>query len=224
MIKVLIVEDDLDVGSLLKQYLELNKYVVERVFTGKEAREILAKQTFNIAILDVMLPEEDGFTLAEKIRHQYPQLPFLFLTAKKQKEDVLKGLKLGADYITKPFDADELMLRIDNILHKSKAMETGTITNYTIGQFLFEPQNLLLKHAKGDRLLTEKEAQLLEYLYLNKTRLIKRQEVLDHLWEETDFFSGRSLDVFISRLRKHLSADAHVQIESIRGVGYRFVG
>ena len=224
MIKVLIVEDDLDVGSLLKQYLELNKYAVERVFTGREAREILTKQTFDIAVLDVMLPEEDGFSLAEKIRLQYPELPFLFLTAKKHKEDVLKGLKLGADYITKPFDADELILRIENILNKNSVASAPTPVYYSIGQFSFEPQNLFLKHSKGDRLLTEKEAQLLEYLYHNKARLIKRQEVLDHLWAETDFFSGRSLDVFISRLRKYLSADAYVQIESIRGVGYRFVG
>lgn len=224
MIKVLIVEDDLDLGNLLKQYLELNQFRVHRVFNGIEAREELIKTKYDILILDVMMPKEDGFTLAEKLQNSYPDLPFLFVTARKMKEDILTGLKLGADdYITKPFDAEELILRIQNILKRNSKQEQTKPSFYTIGKFKFEPENLTLKTKKSERTLTEKEAELLSFLFQHRDRIIKREEVLNHLWEETDFFSGRSLDVFISRLRKYLVEDNLVQIESIRGVGFRFL-
>lgn len=224
MIKVLIVEDDLDLGALLKQYLELNKFQAHRVFNGIEARETLKKDNYNILILDVMMPKEDGFALAKKLKTQYPNLPFLFVTARKMKEDILTGLKLGADdYITKPFDADELILRIQNILKRKSLFQEIKTEKYIIGKYIFEPKNLLLKASAFEKILTEKEAQLLEYLYKNKDCVIRREDILNHLWEETDFFSGRSLDVFISRLRKYLSEDKSIQIESLRSVGYRFI-
>jgi len=223
MIKILIVEDDLDLGNLLKQYLELNKFFVQRVFNGLEAREELKKNEFDILILDVMMPQEDGFTLAKKLQNSHPELPFLFVTARKMKEDILTGLKLGADdYVTKPFDADELILRIQNILkRKSKTVKPKSEV-YVFGKFSFDPQNLLLKSEKSERILTEKEAQLLEYLIRNKEQIIRREDILNYLWSEADFFSGRSLDVFVSRLRKYLSEDNSVQIESVRGVGFWF--
>lgn len=223
MTKVLIVEDDLDLGNLLKQYLELNQFQVSRVYNGEEARAILLSEEFDILILDVMMPKEDGFTLAKKLQTLYPHLPFLFVTAKKLKEDIIAGLQLGADdYVTKPFDADELILRIKNILkRKNQVVETPKSDSYQIGKFIFEPENLILKSAKTEKILTEKEAQLLHYLIQNKDKIIRREDVLGLLWEETDFFSGRSLDVFISRLRKYLSEDPNLQIESIRGVGFR---
>lgn len=228
MIKILIVEDDLDLGNLLKQYLELNQFQVHRVFNGVEARAELKQNFYDILVLDVMMPQEDGFTLAEKLQKTHPDLPFLFVTARKLKEDVLTGLKLGADdYITKPFDADELILRIQNILKRKSSPKVQEVTKkpeiYSIGKFKFEPENLILKTEKTERTLTEKEAQLLSFLYQHRDRIIKREEVLNHLWEEADFFTGRSLDVFISRLRKYLSEDNSVQIESIRGVGFRFL-
>ena len=224
MIKILIVEDDLDLGNLLKQYLELNQFQAHRVFNGIEAREELKQNTYDLLVLDVMMPEEDGFTLAEKLQKSHPDLPFLFVTARKMKEDILTGLKLGADdYITKPFDADELILRIQNILKRKTKVESQKLTTYSFGKFQFEPENLLLKTEKSERTLTEKEAQLLNFLYQHRERIIKREEVLNFLWEESDFFSGRSLDVFISRLRKYLAEDNSVQIESIRGVGFRFL-
>lgn len=224
MIKILIAEDDLDLGNLLKQYLELNKFQVHRVFNGAEAREELKHNRYDILILDVMMPKEDGFTLAEKLRGSHPDLPFLFVTARKMKEDVLTGLKLGADdYITKPFDADELILRIQNILKRNSRAEASKLAYYRFGKFTFEPENLLLKTDKTEKILTEKEAELLHFLYSHKNGIIKREDVLNHLWSETDFFSGRSLDVFISRLRKHLAEDSSIQIESIRGVGFRFL-
>lgn len=224
MIKILIVEDDLDLGNLLQQYLVLNQFQAHRVFNGVEAREELKQNTYDLLILDVMMPQEDGFTLAEKLQKSHPDLPFLFVTARKMKEDILTGLKLGADdYITKPFDADELILRIQNILKRKTKVESQKLTTYSFGKFQFEPENLLLKTEKSERKLTEKEAELLNFLYQHRDRIIKREEVLNHLWEESDFFSGRSLDVFISRLRKYLVEDNSVQIESIRGVGFRFL-
>lgn len=224
MIRVLIVEDDLDLGNLLKQYLELNNFSVNRVFDGIEAREDLKSNEYDIAILDVMMPREDGFELAQKLQIQYTNLPFLFVTARKLKEDVLTGLKLGADdYITKPFDADELILRIKNILKRKQTTVLPKIETYQIGIFTFEPENFALISPNSTKTLTEKEVQLLSYFIQHKNQLIKRSEVLSHLWEEADFFSGRSLDVFVSRLRKYLSEDPSIQIESVRGVGFRFL-
>src|SRR5690606_21043539 len=224
MIKILIVEDDLDLGNLLKQYLELNKFFVQRVFNGLEAREELKQNEFDILILDVMMPQEDGFTLAKKLQNSNPELPFLFVTARKMKEDILTGLKLGADdYITKPFDADELILRIQNILKRKQHSVSSKIDSYQIGIFRFEPENFALISENSTQKLTEKEVQLLRYFVQHKNQLIKRNDVLSHLWEEADFFSGRSLDVFVSRLRKYLSEDSSLQIESVRGVGFRFL-
>ncbi|RAJ32157.1 response regulator transcription factor [Pedobacter cryoconitis] len=221
-IKVLIVEDDTDLGNLLKQYLEINNFQAHRVYNGIEAREELKREAYDILIIDVMMPKEDGFTLAEKLVQTYPQLPFLFVTARKLKEDILYGLKLGADdYILKPFDADELIQRIRNILKRTKiAPAPETIQ---IGIYQFEPVNLMLTSAGDQKILTEKEARLLHYLCLHQNQVIKRNDILNHLWKESDFFNGRSMDVFISRLRKYLAQDKGIHIESIRGIGFRFI-
>lgn len=222
MIKVLLVEDEQDLGNLLKQYLEINQFQVCHVFDGVQAREELKKNQYDLLIIDVMMPNEDGFTLAKKMKTIDPNLPFLFLTARKMKEDILTGLKLGADdYITKPFDAEELILRIQNILKRSSHNNSVKNTIYSFGTFQFEPADLSLKTNKTERVLTEKESELLEYLIQNKDQIIRREDVLNSIWRETDFFSGRSLDVFISRLRKYLSEDPSVQIESLRGIGFR---
>ncbi|GLB50564.1 response regulator transcription factor [Neptunitalea lumnitzerae] len=224
MIKVLLVEDDLDLGNLLKQYLELNKFYVVRAFNGVEARRALKENNFDIAVLDVMMPDEDGFELAEKLKITHTTLPFIFVTARKMKDDIIKGLQLGADdYITKPFDADELILRIQNILKRTTVTTSPQSTSYSIGLYTFDVANLLLTAPGFEKVLTEKEAQLLEFLYVNRAHIIKKEAILNHLWEEVDFFSARSLDVFISRLRKYLSQDVSIKIESIRGVGYRFL-
>lgn len=218
---MLIVEDDADLGNLLRQYLALNHFEADRVFNGEEAREALARQLYDILILDVMMPKEDGFTLAGKLRKLYPYVPFLFVTARKMKEDILQGLKLGADdYIVKPFDADELVLRLQNILRRSHPLrESARFCN--IGLFRFEPDNLLLISPATERVLTEKEARLLLYFYENRKQLIKRTDILQHLWQEADFFNGRSMDVFVSRLRKYLAEDKSISIESVRGIGFR---
>jgi len=222
-IKVLIVEDDIDLGNLLKQYLEINNFQAQRVFNGIEAREELKRETYDILIIDVMMPKEDGFTLAAKLVQTYPQLPFLFVTARKLKEDILHGLKLGADdYILKPFDADELIQRVRNILKRTKVNLTVPEI-IQIGNYKFEPRNLMLTSSKDQKILTEKEAQLLHYLCLHQNQIIKRNDILNHLWKESDFFNGRSMDVFISRLRKYLAQDEAIHIESIRGIGFRFI-
>lgn len=223
MIRVLIVEDDLDLGNLLKQYLEAKNFYVHRVYDGIEARNDLKKNSYDILIVDVMMPREDGFELAKNLQNKYPELPFLFVTARKAKEDVLTGLNLGADdYITKPFDADELILRIQNILRRKHSTEFPKVETLHIGKFIFEPKNLTLDFEDSTKTLTDKEAQLLNYLFLHKDQLIRREDVLNLIWKETDFFSGRSLDVFISRLRKYLSKDPSIVIESVRGIGFRF--
>lgn len=222
-VKVLIVEDDADLGNLLKQYLELNNFHVYRVYNGQEAREQLQIEVYDILIVDVMMPKEDGFTLAGKLKQHYPEIPFLFVTARKMKEDVLKGLKLGADdYIIKPFDADELILRMQNILKRTWFKQDQKADIIQIGVYKFDLNRLLLSSPTMDRILTEKEAKLLHYLWQHHDQLIKRQDILEHLWGESDFFNGRSLDVFITRLRKHFVEDSNVQIESVRGIGFRF--
>lgn len=222
-IKVLIVEDDIDLGNLLKQYLEINNFQAQRVFNGIEAREELKRETYDILIIDVMMPKEDGFTLAAKLVQTYPQLPFLFVTARKLKEDILHGLKLGADdYILKPFDADELIQRVQNILKRTK-VNPAVPEIIQIGNYKFEPRNLMLTSSRDQKILTEKEAQLLHYLCQHQNQIIKRNDILNHLWKESDFFNGRSMDVFISRLRKYLAQDKAIHIESIRGIGFRFI-
>ena len=223
-VKVLIVEDDIDLGHLLKQYLEFNEFEVTRVFDGGEAGEVLKNQSFDILILDVMMPREDGFTFAAKLQQKYPGTPFLFVTARKMKEDILQGLKLGADdYILKPFDADELILRIRNILKRNHKPPEEAAKVIHIGIYRFEPQNQELISPLGKKILTEKETKLLLYLCQHPNQLIKRKSILDHLWESSDFFNGRSMDVFITRLRKHLAEDKTIYIENVRGVGFRFI-
>lgn len=219
--RVLIVEDDRDLGNLLRQYLELNGFEVMRVFNGMEARLILQTEVFHILIVDVMMPYEDGFSLAQYLKEKYPNQAFLFVTARNKREDVLRGLQLGAeDYLTKPFDADELILRINNII--KRAARTSGSDEYSIGIYMFQRHNLLLYSPTTQKTLTEKEAALLHYLYVHRNELINRQDLLKNLWGDADFFNGRSMDVFISRLRKYLSEDASIQIESIRGTGFRF--
>lgn len=221
---MLIVEDDADLGQLLVQYLEMNGFGAYRVFNGEEARYELQLNAYDIVVMDVMMPREDGFTLAAKITALYPALPFLFVTARKMKADILKGLQLGADdYILKPFDADELILRIRNILKRTRAEEARVPEMLQLGHFTFYPSELRLCSAEGLRMLTEKEAALLHFLCVHQGQLIKRTVILQHLWTQADFFNGRSMDVFISRLRKYLSSDPALQIESIRGVGFRFI-
>lgn len=218
--KVLLVEDDPDFGLILKQYLELSDFEVSWFQNPVDIVEILNSNfTFNIGILDIMMPNIDGFSLAKVILKEKPNFPLLFLSAKNQKIDRLTGLKIGADdYIAKPCDPEELILRIKNIL--KRISPNTTETRFKIGSYLLDGESLLLTHSEEKVRLTIREKDLLLYLLKKNNQTIKRDDILDELWETNDYFTGRSLDVFISRLRKYLHRDSRIVIQSIRGIGF----
>ncbi|SFD18074.1 response regulator transcription factor [Flavobacterium phragmitis] len=224
MKKLLLAEDDFDFATILKQYLELHQFEVTWAENGEIALDYFNKQTFDICVFDVMMPILDGFSLAEKIITINPEIPFIFLTARKLKEDKLIGLKLGADdYIAKPFEVDELVLRLQNILKRieqKRSLEGNTIIE--IGSYVFDNERLTLNNKNHVQQLTEMEASLIEYLYLNHNQLLKRDQILMSVWKKDDYFSGRSMDVFISRLRKYFNSDPKIKIESVRNIGLEF--
>ena len=224
MKKILLAEDDTDFANVLKQYLELYKYEVVWAEDGEEALEYFKNQTFDICVFDVMMPKLDGFSLAEKINKINPEIPFIFLTAKKLKEDKIIGLKLGADdYIVKPFEAEELILRLQNILKRSQKKDILTQnTIIKIGLYSFDTKRLSLQIDNQNQQLTEKEAALIHYFYLHQNQLLKREQILKAIWGNDDFFSGRSMDVYISKIRKYLRADPAITIESLRNIGLEF--
>jgi len=216
--KILLVEDDVDLGNVMKQYLEINDFEINLCRNGKEGLASFKNDTYDLCILDVMMPKIDGFTLARYIRDEDDSVPFIFLTAKNQKIDRVTGLKLGADdYITKPFEIDELVLRLRNILRRTQTIDSE---KQQIASFIFcEKQQLLEKNETKQR-LTKQEAKLLAFLLKNKNEIVKRSDILIQLWGNIDYFNGRSLDVFISRLRKYLKTDENIEIETVRGTGY----
>ncbi len=222
---ILLAEDDVDFGSILKQYLEMSGFSVEWAKNGTEALTLFNKSNFNICVLDVMMPKLDGFSVAEQLIEINPEIPFIFLTARKMKEDKLKGLKLGADdYVVKPFEADELVLRLNNILKRTQRTTYSVSSEeiITIGNSKFNTKRLELYINNNIQRVTEKEGALIQFLILHKNQLLKREEVLNAIWKNDDFFSGRSMDVFISRLRKYFKEDPSITIESIRGIGLEF--
>lgn len=222
---ILLAEDDFDYASILKQYLEFSGFSVTWAKDGKEALKIFPDTNPDICVLDVMMPHMDGFSLAENIIEIYPDTPFIFLTAKSLKDDKIKGLKLGADdYIVKPFEVEELILRIQNILKRTQKsnLSTSDSKKFKIGDYIFDEENYLLSHDKITHRITEKEAHLIRFLYTNKNKLVKREDILKEIWGNDDFFSGRSMDVFISRLRKYFNQDPTISIPSVRGLGFQF--
>ena len=224
MKKLLLAEDDFDFAAILKQYLELHQFEVIWAENGEIALDYFKNQTFDICIFDVMMPKMDGFSLAEKIITINPEIPFIFLTARKLKEDKIIGLKLGADdYIIKPFEVDELILRLQNILKRIEQKRTLDGNNIIeIGSYVFDNERLTLNNKNHVQQLTEMEASLIEYLYLNHNQLLKRDQILMSVWKKDDYFSGRSMDVFISRLRKYFNSDPKIKIESVRNIGLEF--
>ncbi|NJL73814.1 MAG: response regulator transcription factor [Saprospiraceae bacterium] len=220
---ILYVEDDESLGFVTKDNLELEDYKVTHCLNGQDAINTIETEKFDLIILDVMLPDVDGFTIAKKIREQDIQTPIIFLTAKSLKEDKIHGLKIGADdYITKPFSIEELTLKIDVFLRRSKGFSQTPNGYLSIGEYRFSYHNLDLSFNDGTRRLTQREADLLKYLIINKNKVLKRGEILEAIWGRDDYFLGRSLDVFISRLRKYLDEDKAIQIENIHGVGFKF--
>ncbi len=218
------VEDDESLGFVTKDNLELQGYEVTHCMDGKDAIDTVKTGSFDLCILDVMLPEVDGFTIAKEIRKYDKDVPIIFLTAKSLKEDKIHGLKIGADdYITKPFSIEELILKIEIFLKRSKVSHfKEEPTNYRIGKFEFDYSNLKLSSDQDDsRTLTQREADLLRLFVQNQNEVMKRSFILENIWGEDDYFMGRSLDVFISRLRKYLKQDEALKIENIHGVGFK---
>lgn len=219
--RILLVEDDPNLGFVVKDNLQLKGYNVTLCSDGEAGERTFSQQGFDLCILDVMMPRKDGFTLARSIREKNQQVPILFVTAKSMLEDKLEGFKVGGDdYITKPFSVEELCLRIEVFLRRSQASEQKNDT-FTIGSYYFDPQNLLLKKDSADKTLTQKEADVLLLLCNNQGRVLKREEILKAVWGDDDYFLGRSLDVFISKLRKYLKDDPNVQIVNYHGIGFR---
>jgi len=224
MKKILLAEDDFDFSNVLIQYLQLHNFDVVWAENGVNALEIFKRNSFDICILDVMMPKMDGFELAEELIKINPETPFIFLTAKQLKEDRIKGLQLGADdYIVKPFEVEELILRLNNILKRSELnFKTPTVQEISIGKYIFDTKRLCLKKDNSTQQLTEKEALLIEYLYQNRNQLIKREAILKNIWKNDDYFSGRSMDVFITKIRKYFQEDKNISIESTRFIGLEF--
>lgn len=221
--KILLVEDDPSLGFVIQDNLKLKGFDVTLCKDGEEGESTFHNNTFDICILDVMLPKKDGFAIAKSIRTKDKAVPILFLTAKSMMEDKLAGFQTGADdYITKPFSLDELICRIDVFLRRSApATETNGKQVYTVGGFAFDPMNLTLKNNTTEKTLTQKEAEVLKLLYQNRDRVLKREEILKEVWGDDDYFMGRSMDVFISKLRKYLKEDPSIQIVNYHGVGFR---
>ncbi len=222
-IKIFLVEDDLSFGSVLKSYLEINDFSVEWVDDGKYALDHFRKGVFNICILDIMLPHVDGFTIASEIRQINNEVPIVFLTAKKLKDDVLKGYGVGGDdYITKPFDTDILLAKIKAILAR-RDFQSGTREVFEIGRFIFNAKLRTLTLGDVENKLSPKEAQLLELLALNPNTLISREIALKKIWGADDYFTARSMDVYITKLRKFLSEDPSLNIKNIHGSGFQLI-
>ncbi len=218
---VLLVEDDPNLGFVIKDNLLQQGYTVTLSTNGEDAYTEFNGGLFDICILDVMLPKKDGFTLAQQIRLTNAEVPILFITAKGLLEDKVTGFKSGGDdYLIKPFSIEELLLRMEVFLRRTKLVSNNNKI-FSIGSYLFDFENLQLKHPSGNKSLTEKEAHVLKLLCDNKMRILKREEILTTVWGENDYFMGRSLDVFISRLRKYLKNDSQIEIANFHGVGFK---
>lgn len=221
--KLLYVEDDETLGFLTTDNLQREGYDITHITNGQSALESIKKDHYDLCILDIMLPDVDGFTIAEKIRENDLQTPILFLSAKSMKEDRIKGLKLGADdYITKPFSIEELVLKIEVFLKRKSITGPDSRDKFQLSSYAFDYRNLYLEKNDTQQKLTQREADLLKILVSDKNKIVKRSHILETLWGEDDYFMGRSLDVFISKLRKYLKDDNGISIENIHGVGFSF--
>jgi DNA-binding response OmpR family regulator len=219
---LLYVEDDETLAFLTKDNLELNRYNVVHCRNGDEALKAFRQNKIDLCILDIMLPGKDGFEVATEIRKYDQEVPILFLSAKTLKEDRIRGLKLGGDdYIVKPFSIEELILKIEIFLHRSKKANLNN-SQIHLGKFLFDPRNYTLMLDGKIEVLTQRESELLKLFSDNKNQVLTREQILKSLWGNDDYFMGRSLDVFISRLRKIISKDPMVQIENLHGIGFKF--
>lgn len=225
--KILIVEDDFNFGNILKDYLILNDYFVVLAKNGIEGMEKFQKENFDLCILDVMMPFKDGFTLGKEIREKNETIPLFFLSAKTLKEDVLRGFKIGADdYLTKPFDSEVLLAKIKAILNRKNFFNVpeSDVYEFEIGKFKFNSKLRFLTYCEEESVkLSPKENQLLRLLVLHVNDLLPRELALNKIWRDDNYFTSRSMDVYIAKLRKYLKTDAKVEILNIHGEGFRLV-
>lgn len=225
-VKVLLVEDDSNLGSLLKEYLEAKGYATTLAVNGKQGFDMFSKGKFNICILDVMMPIKDGITLAKEIRAIDSSIPLIFLTAKSMKEDAIEGFKVGADdYITKPFSMEELLLRIQAILRRTDntSAKKSDQTEFKIGKYKFDYQHQVLDLKGAQQKLTTKEAELLKLLCLHANDVLDRNFALKAIWNDDNYFNGRSMDVYIAKLRKYLKEDTAVELINVHGKGFKLL-
>lgn len=220
--KVLLAEDDLSLGFVIKDNLQDSGFEVTHCPDGESAWQQFQKKEFDICLLDINMPVRDGFSVAKKIRGQSDLVPIIFITAKSLQEDKLKGFQTGADdYITKPFSMDELVMRMDVFLRRTRKLQADTKEEYQIGKLRFVFNELKLYNDKEEITLTQRESDLLRFLAQHMNKILKREEVLLNVWGKDDYFLGRSMDVFITKLRKHLKCDPGIMLETIHGVGFR---
>jgi len=225
-IKVLLAEDDKNLGLLLKEYLSAKNFDVTLCEDGEIAIDIYNKSNFDFCILDVMMPKKDGFSVAKEIRLSNSNIPIIFLTAKSLKEDVLEGFKIGGDdYMTKPFSMEELLMRIEAIMRRSNTKESNSNQEqFSIGNLVFNSKKQTLLHADGKQeKLTTKESELLRLLCINTNKILERNYALKSIWSDDNYFNARSMDVYITKLRKHIKSEEGVEIINVHGKGYKLI-
>jgi len=225
MAKILLAEDDENLGLLLKEYLKAKSFTTDLFEDGQKAFEGFCADYYDLCILDVMMPVMDGFTLAKEIRAINEDMPIIFLTARSMKDDVLEGFKIGADdYITKPFNMDELLFRIEAVLRRVKKTDAPFIpTIYTLGKYTFDSQKQVLQREDYSYKLTTKEVELLKLLCDNANQILERNYALKTIWEDDNYFNARSMDVYITKLRKYLKDEPTVEILNVHGKGFKLV-
>ncbi|MQY80397.1 MAG: response regulator [Bacteroidetes bacterium] len=223
--RILLAEDDENLGSLLKEYLNIKGYETELYPDGNKAFKGFIKEHFDLCILDIMMPGKDGFTVAKEIRLINSDIPIIFLTAKSLKEDVLEGFTIGADdYITKPFSMEELLSRIEAILRRTKhGLDGDSRDVFQLGNYVFETKKQLLTHGTKVQKLTTKESELLKLLCTNKNRVLERNFALRTIWIDDNYFNARSMDVYITKLRKYLKDEPSIEIINVHGKGYKLI-
>lgn len=222
--KILYAEDELFLGKIVKESLESRGYQVFMESDGNKVLTLFTQLQPQVCVLDIMLPNKDGFTIAEEIRNINNEVPIIFLTAKILVEDLVRGFKAGGnDYIRKPFSMEELIVRIENVLKQKTEGNPDVNTTVKIGSYCFYNNHQLLKHDDAEKKLSFRETELLRILYINRDKIIDRRDILNLLWGNDNFFNSRNLDVYITKLRSYLKKDNRVQIITIKGIGYRFV-
>ena len=222
--KILLCEDDENLGMLLREYLQAKGYDTTLCPDGEAGYKAFTQEKFDLCVLDVMMPKKDGFSLARDIRASNEEMPIIFLTAKTLKEDILEGFRIGADdYLTKPFSMEELTFRIEAILRRVRGKKNRDRVHYKIGSFMFDTQKQILSRGDTQTKLTTKESELLTLLCAHANEILQRDYALKAIWIEDNYFNARSMDVYITKLRKHLKADENVEIINIHGKGYKLI-